>query len=445
MMRPQALFIFVPIASVFAGSASAARIDCAANPFHPYCCPSPCPVSDGGTHNRLNTTSSLAGSITTESNGIRINTNQMREIIGKPQQVNGPIHGIFSQYPPLWQTATKGASPEALAAVRRILDSTNTLSPQLRGAVATPHTWMQPLPKAVQVIDERVKRGPDQRTWYSSIDIDTAQTLQRAEQVRGTVSQGTEFGLEVPSTVPNQPQRDEPWGTIYGNPVPVDPPTKRPQTPKDRLLALLELLAKLAIQLALSQTANSIGTATADFRATQQAIASLVSQLTSLLGQTYENPAAAAQALAALAASQDPTSYTSGHARDAASVASATAAAQAFLNNPGSFGATKPIICDGAGGDKVCGLPMASPDAVRQIIAELRNQQKYAAWVGNLAVIETQTRTSAATALAEGGGTPSAADFTGTLAQAIALADQISPATAASLRAGNYIISLSEI
>jgi hypothetical protein len=304
---------------------------------------------------------------------------------------------------------------------------------------------MQPLPKAVQVIDERVKRGPEQRTWYSSIDIDTAQTLQRAEQVRGTVSQGTEFGLEVPSTIPNQPQRDEAWGPIYGNPVPVNPPTKRPQTPKDQLRALLELLARLAIQLALAQTANTVGTATADLRATQQTIAALVAQLTGLLGQTYENPAAAAQALAALAASQDATSYTSGSARDAASIAAATAAAQALMSNPASFGATRPIVCDGHGSERACGLPMAAPETVMQILAEVRNQQKYAAWVGNLAALETQTRSDAGAALADGGGAPSTADFNSVLAQAIALADQISPATAASLRAGSYIVSLSEI
>jgi hypothetical protein len=423
---------------------AAARINkCVINPFE--CCPSPCPVSDARTHDLLTDSNSLFGSVEAEVRGIRDAARQWREITGSPQLVGKPIVGLYDQYPPLWQQATKGASPESLAEVRRILDARFTLSPQERGKIATPYTWMRPLPKAVQVIDERVTRGPDQRTWYAGIDIDTAQTLQRAEQRRGTMSQSTDFGLDVPSTVPNQVQRDEPWGPIYGNPVPPEPPTTRPRSPLDQLRALLDLLAKLAIQLALSKTATTAGPATANLQATQQTIAALVNRLTGLLGQTYENPAAAAQALIALASSQDPTTYLSGAARDPASIAAATAAAQAFVNTPAQFGLTRPVICDGSGADKVCGLPMAPPEMVQLVLAELRNQQKYAGWIGSIAALETSTRTAAAETLVEAGGTPSPAEFSTVLNQAIALADQLSPATAAALRTGTYIVSITEL
>lgn len=424
--------------------AAAARINkCVINPFE--CCPSPCPVTDARTHDLLRNTNGLFGGIEGEVRGIRDATRQWREITGSPQLIGKPILGLYDRYPPIWQEQTKGATPEALAELRRILDAKFILSPQARGKVATPHTWMRPLPKAVQVIDERVTRGPAQRTWYAGVDIDTAQTLQRAEQQRGTVSQNTDFGLEVPSTIPNQVQRDEPWGPIYGNPIPPEPPSSRPRTPLDQLRALLDLLARLAIQLALAKTATTAGPATADYQATQQAIAALVNRLTALLGQTYNDPAAAAQALIALAASQDQTTYLSGAARDPASIAAATAAAQAFLNTPNQFGTTKPIICDGSGADKVCGLPMASPEMVQQVLAELRNQQKYASWIGGLATLETSTRTNAAQTLAESGGTPSTAEFNSVLSQAIALADQLSPSTAAALRSGNYILSITEL
>jgi hypothetical protein len=82
---------------------------------------------------------------------------------------------------------------------------------------------------------------------------------------------------------------------------------------------------------------------------------------------------------------------------------------------------------------------------VQLVLAELRNQQKYAGWIGSIAALETSTRTAAAETLVEAGGTPSPAEFSTVLNQAIALADQLSPATAAALRTGTYIVSITEL